>query len=359
MAGNSLGKLFCVTTYGESHGPAMGVIIDGCPPGIELTEDMVNVELARRRPGQSAIVSQRKEQDQAIILSGVYEGITTGTPISIQINNEDPKSKDYKSFEKVFRPSHADYTYMAKYGFRDHRGGGRASARETVARVAAGAVAKRILLKEGIEIFSYVQSVGNIFLEKEYQNLDLNSIDAHEVRCPDAETAKQMFQYIQEVKKNGDSIGGTIFTVVKGCPVGLGAPVFDKLHADIGKAILSINACKGIEFGSGFEGAKMLGSEHNDVFSTNDNKVFTLTNHSGGIQGGISNGMDITFRSVFKPVATIIKEQDTIDTNFNKITFKGVGRHDPCVLPRAVPIVDSMTAIVLVDHFLRNLKLKK
>lgn len=354
MAGNTFGQLFKITTFGESHGKALGVIIDGCPPGILIDEGFIQAELARRKPGQSSIVTQRKEEDTFQLLSGVFEGKTTGTPISMVIYNKDARSKDYSHIKDKFRPSHADFTYMAKYGIRDYRGGGRSSARETAARVAAGAIAKLLLKQRGIEVYSYVSQVGDLRLEKKMGELDMSAIDETAVRCPDLDTAERMIAYIKEIKKAGDTIGGVVTGLVKGCPPGLGEPVFDKLHADLGKAMLSINACKGFEYGSGFEGVKMKGSAHNDRFVVEGDKISTSTNFSGGVQGGISNGMPIYFRVAFKPVATIIQSQDSVNEKGEKVEVTGRGRHDPCVVPRAVPIVDAMTALVLADHLLRQ-----
>ncbi len=352
---NSYGSIFKITTFGESHGKGIGVTIDGCPAGIEIDEAFIQAELTRRKPGQSKIVTQRKEADEMQILSGVFEGKSTGTPIMIVIFNQDQKSKDYSHIATKFRPSHADYTYQEKYGVRDYRGGGRSSARETAARVAAGAVAKLALRKLGIECVSYVSQTGSLKLEKNYTELDLSKIDSNDVRCPDAEMAEKMYDLIDDTRKKQDTIGGVITGVITGVPVGLGEPVFDKLHAELGKAMLSINAVKGFEYGSGFDGVAMYGSEHNDEFYKDENgNVKTKTNYSGGIQGGISNGQDIYFNVAFKPVATIMKDQDSIDTDGNAVTVSGKGRHDPCVLPRAVPIVDAMSAIVILDFFLRN-----
>ncbi|MBT8219922.1 MAG: chorismate synthase [Bacteroidia bacterium] len=354
MAGNSFGDVFRVSTFGESHGIAIGVTIDGCPAGLEIDEAEIQFDLDRRRPGQSAIVTQRKEADTFEILSGMFEGVTTGTPIALVIRNKDAKSKDYSHIADKFRPSHADFTYQQKYGVRDYRGGGRSSARETAARVAAGAIAKKLLIQNGISIHAFVNQVGDIRLEKHYSDLDLDSIESNDIRCPHAATAALMIDKIKEVRKAGDTIGGTIQCVVKGCPVGLGEPVFDKLHADLGKAMLSINACKGFEYGSGFEGVKMRGSEHNDAFEKIGDRIVTKTNFSGGIQGGISNGMDIFFNVAFKPVATIVQSQESVDKEGQATTVKGKGRHDPCVLPRAVPIVEAMAALVLADHLLKS-----
>ncbi|SMO79934.1 chorismate synthase [Solitalea koreensis] len=352
MAGNTFGQAFKISTFGESHGVAIGVIIDGCPAGLNIDLNQVQSDLDRRKPGQSKITTQRKESDTAQILSGTFEGKSTGTPITFLIPNEDQRSKDYDHNVGAFRPSHADYTYQAKYGIRDHRGGGRSSARETAARVAAGAVAKMFLKQvAGIEINAYVSRVGKMKLDKTYQELDLASAENNILRCADPEMAEQMIQYIDQVRKAGDTVGGVITCVAKKVPVGLGEPVFDKLHADLGKAMLSINAVHGFEYGSGFDGASMLGSEHNDLFETD---FSTKTNYSGGIQGGISNGQDIFFNVAFKPVATIMQGQATVDKDGNAVELHGKGRHDPCVVPRAVPIVEAMTALVLADHWLRN-----
>jgi chorismate synthase len=354
VGGNTFGKAFKITTFGESHGRGLGVIIDGCPAGLEVDEAFIQNELARRRPGQSSIVTQRKEPDRAEILSGIFEGKTTGTPIGMAIFNKDQKSKDYSHIADKFRPSHADYTYQQKFGIRDYRGGGRSSARETAARVAAGAVAKLFLQSQGIEINGYVNQVGDIRIEQSYDQLDFNNTEKTAVRCPDLEVAESMISLIKEVRKAGDTIGGVVGAVIKGCPVGLGEPAFDKLHADLGKAMLSINACKGFEYGSGFSGVNMRGSEHNDAFYKENGQVKTKTNYSGGIQGGISNGMDIYFKVAFKPVATIVASQESVNLKGEKVEVVGKGRHDPCVLPRAVPIVEAMAALVVADHLLRN-----
>lgn len=354
MAGNTFGHTFKITTFGESHGKAIGVIIDGCPAGLDFDEEFVQNELARRRPGQSNIVTQRKESDTAQVLSGIFDGKTTGTPISMVIFNADAKSKDYSHISDKFRPSHADFTYQKKYGNRDYRGGGRSSARETAARVAAGAVAKLFLQQNGVSISAYVSQVGNLKTTTSYQNLDFNNIEKTPVRCPDLEMAKQMIDLIKSIRKEGDTIGGVVNCVIENCPIGLGEPAFDKLHADLAKAMLSINACKGFEYGSGFDGVAMRGSQHNDVFENVDGKIVTKTNHSGGIQGGISNGMDIYFRTAFKPVATIVSAQESVNISGEKVEVVGKGRHDPCVVPRAVPIVEAMAALVLADHLLRN-----
>ena len=352
--GNTYGKKLTITTFGESHGKAIGVTIDGCPAGLVIDEEFIQSELDRRKPGQSKITTQRKEGDKAEILSGVFEGKSTGTPIAIVIYNEDQKSKDYSHISNKFRPSHADYTYHEKYGVRDYRGGGRSSARETAARVAAGAVAKLFLKQLGVQINAYVSQAGNIKLEKPYTELDFSKTENNIVRCPDQQIANEMIRLIDQVRKNQDTIGGVVTCVIQGTPVGLGEPVFDKLHAELGKAMLSINAVKGFEYGSGFEGVKMLGSEHNDLFEQQDGNVKTHTNHSGGIQGGISNGQDIYFKVAFKPVATIMQDQESIDTDGNKTIVSGKGRHDPCVVPRAVPIVEAMAALVIADYYLLN-----
>jgi chorismate synthase len=360
MAGNTFGTAFRITTFGESHGAAIGVIIDGCPAGLQIDETYIQSELDRRRPGQSKIVTQRNESDTVRVLSGIFEGKSTGHPIALLIENEDQRSKDYSHIATSFRPSHADFTYQEKYGFRDYRGGGRSSARETAARVAAGAIAKMLLHTEGVKVNAYVSQVGNIAVEKSYKELDFNEIESTPIRCPDLETAERMIGLIQEIKKAGDTIGGIITGVVTACPSGLGEPAFDKLHADLAKAMMSINAAKGFEYGSGFAGITMRGSEHNDPFYAENTeggatgKIKTRTNHSGGVQGGISNGEDIYFRVAFKPVATIIPSQESVNEAGESIEVVGRGRHDPCVVPRAVPIVEAMTALVLVDHLLRN-----
>lgn len=350
--GSSFGHLFKIHTYGESHGPALGVIIDGCPAGLPIDTDFIQSELDRRKPGQSKITTQRKEADEFEILSGVFEGLSTGTPISILIRNKDQKSKDYSHIADKFRPSHADYTFHAKYGVRDYRGGGRSSARETVARVAAGAIAKCLLRQQGITAQAYVSQVGNLRLEKGYRELDLAKTEDNIVRCPDAETAERMIELINQTRKNRDTIGGIVTAVVRGVPAGLGEPVFDKLHAQLGKAMLSINAVKGFEYGSGFEGVKLNGSQHNDAFYQEGESVKTRTNHSGGVQGGISNGQDIYFNVGFKPVATIMSDQESLNTAGESVTVSGKGRHDPCVVPRAVPIVEAMAALVVADYLL-------
>ncbi|MDY3529007.1 chorismate synthase [Riemerella anatipestifer] len=347
---NQLGNFLSLNTFGESHGLAYGGIITNFPAGIEVDLDAVQKELDRRKPGQSAIVTQRKESDTVKFLSGIFEGKTTGTPIGFIIENENQKSKDYDHLAAAYRPSHADFTYDQKFGHRDHRGGGKSSARETINWVAAGALAKNILPKE-VEIHAYVSSVGNIFCEKPYQDLDFSKTESNEIRCPDENVAKKMIDRIKEIKKEGNTIGGTITCVVKNLPVGIGEPVFGKLQAELAKAMLNINAAKGFEYGSGFCGAAMTGKEHNDLFNTD---FSTKTNLSGGIQGGISNGMDIYFRVAFKPVATILRPQESVDKLGHKVTVEGKGRHDPCVLPRAVPVIENLTAFVLADLFLIN-----
>ncbi len=354
MPGNTFGKILKISSFGESHGLAIGVIVDGLPAGLPINPEFIQAQMDRRKPGQSIITTQRKESDIAEIMSGLFEGKTTGTPLFILIRNKDARSKDYSHIADKFRPSHADFTYQEKYGNRDYRGGGRSSARETAARVAAGAIAMQLLNTVGISIHSYVHSVGTIATQEDYSQFDFNNIDKNKVRCADPAKAVEMEALIKDIKSQGDTIGGTIKCVVKGVPVGLGEPVFDKLHADLGKAMLSINACKGFEYGSGFEGTTKKGSEHNDVFIKPGDKVETTTNNSGGIQGGISNGMDIYFKVAFKPVATIVIAQSSIDKSGNTTEVKGKGRHDPCVVPRAVPIVDAMAALVLADHLLRN-----
>ncbi len=353
---NIYGKIFKISTFGESHGRAVGVVIDGCPAGLTLDLDFIQAELDKRKPGQSGIVTQRKEEDKFEIISGIFEGKSTGTPIAILVWNEDAKSKDYSHIADKFRPSHADYTYQVKYGIRDYRGGGRSSARETIARVAAGAVAKLLLNKMGVKIQAYTSQVGLLKLEKPYNELDLNETEKNIVRCPDPALAEEMIALIKEVKKEGDSIGGVISCVIQNVPPALGEPVFDKLHAELGKAMLSINAVKGFEYGSGFEGVAMRGSEHNDGFYVDDqSKIRTKTNYSGGIQGGISNGEDIYFRVAFKPVATLMQNQESINEKGEETIVSGKGRHDPCVVPRAVVIVEAMAALVLADFYLRNL----
>lgn len=351
--GNSFGKIFRITTFGESHGPAIGVTIDGCPAGLSIDENFIQGELDRRKPGQSRITTQRKEEDAVEILSGVFDGKTTGTPIALLIRNQDQRSKDYSHIAETFRPSHADYTYEAKYGNRDYRGGGRSSARETAARVAAGAIAKALLRTSGVTISAFVSQVGEI-RAPHYTALDLSQTESNIVRCPDPQTAEKMIALIDQVRLDRDTIGGIVTCVIQNTPVGLGEPVFDKLHAELGKAMLSINAVKGFEYGSGFGGIHLRGSRHNDEFFKEGDRIRTRTNHSGGIQGGISNGEDIYFNVAFKPVATIMQDQSTVDKSGNEAVVSGKGRHDPCVLPRAVPIVESMAALVLADFMLRN-----
>ncbi len=353
MAGNSFGEIFRITTFGGSHGKAIGVVIDGCPAGLDVDLTLMQRELDRRKPGQSAITTQRKESDTFELLSGIYEGKTLGTPIAFIIKNEDQKPGDYEHLKTTYRPSHADFTYDAKYGIRDYRGGGRASARETAARVVAGALAKQLLAKYGVEIAAYVSQVGKIKVEQPYTQLNIANAESNDVRCPDNATAAKMVELIKETRAKGDTIGGIVTCVIKNPPVGLGEPVFDKLHADLGKAMLSINAVHGFEYGSGFEGSTQYGSQNNDSFVSQENKISTSTNHSGGIQGGISNGMDIYFNVAFKPVATLMQTQNTVDKEGHEVELQGKGRHDPCVVPRAVPIVEAMAALVLADHLLR------
>ncbi len=359
MASNTFGTLFKLTTFGESHGVALGGIIDGCPAGLEIDLEFVKSELQRRKPGQSHITTQRKEEDEVKFLSGIFEGKTTGHPIGFTIENTNQKPTDYEHIKDTFRPSHADFTYQEKYGIRDYRGGGRSSARETSCRIVGGAIAKLYLKHLNVSIQAYVSQVGNIKLEKTYQELDLSKTEESIIRCPDAATAFKMVSYIEDIRKEGDTIGGIVSCVIKGTPIGLGEPVFDKLHADLGKAMLSINAVKGFEYGEGFNSINFKGSELNDSFVSsseveNNKKITTSTNHSGGIQGGISNGQDINFKVAFKPVATIMQDQQSVDKDGNELVVKGKGRHDPCVLPRAVPIVESMAALVIADFALRN-----
>ncbi len=352
---NSFGNIFRLTSFGESHGAAIGGVIDGMPAGIAIDLDAVQRELDRRRPGQSAIVTARNEKDRVRILSGIFEGVTTGTSIGFIIENENQHSADYGNIKDAFRPSHADYTYTTKYGLRDYRGGGRSSARETAARVVAGAFARQALAQLGIDLYAYTSQVGEIALSRDYRLYSRDAIDTNAVRCPDATKAAEMEQLIKQVKGEGDTIGGIITGVITGVPVGLGEPVFGKLHAMLGAAMLSINAVKGFEYGDGFDFATRRGSEVNDAFTTDSaGRVRTATNHSGGIQGGISNGEDIIFRVAFKPVATLLRDVNTIDKDGNSITLKARGRHDPCVLPRAVPIVEAMAAMVILDAYLLN-----
>lgn len=349
MSGNTFGKSFTLSTFGESHGPALGGVIDGCPAGVIIDIEAIQKDLNRRKPGQSAIVTQRKEPDTVEIYSGVFDGKSTGTPIGFVIHNTNQKSKDYSHIKDSYRPSHADYVYDQKYGFRDYRGGGRSSARETAARVVAGSIAKQLLAP--IQIQAFVSAVGELSLPHPEKLTDFSFIEQNPVRCPDAAMAAEMETYIKQVRKDGDTVGGVITCVAKNVPIGLGEPVFDKLHAVLGQAMLSINAVKGFEYGSGFKGATLRGSAHNDLFNEDGT---TKTNNSGGIQGGISNGMDIYFNVAFKPVATIMQSQETIDNKGETVTMEGKGRHDPCVVPRAVPIVEAMTALVLADFTLRN-----
>ena len=351
--GNTFGKLFKLTSFGESHGSMIGGIIEGCPAGLEIDKDIIQKDLDRRKPGQSKVTSSRKEDDKVQLLSGIFEGKSTGTPIGFLIPNINSKSKDYSNIKDVFRPSHADYTYEEKYGLRDYRGGGRSSARETACRVVAGSIAKQLLNNYGVKISAYVSSIGNIFADE--KKVDLNKdYDSNIVRCPDPNASNKMINLITDLKSKGNTVGGQIKCVISGVEAGLGEPVFDKLHADLGKAMLSINAVKGFEYGSGFNGSKMTGAEHNDEFIVENGNVSTKTNNSGGIQGGISNGEEIYFKVAFKPVATIMTKQNSIDKEKNNVELSVKGRHDPCVVPRAVPIVESMAAIVLADHLLRN-----
>lgn len=355
-AGSSFGHLFRIATFGESHGGCVGVVIDGCPPGLELSEEDVQPDLDRRRPGQSAITTPRKETDTIEIRSGVFQGKTTGTPILMLAHNKDMRPQDYNELGQLLRPSHADFTYNQKYGLRDWRGSGRASARETLARVAAGAVAKKYL-KEllGIQFLAYVDQVGTIKTSVEHSSVTPEQVESNIVRCPDQPTAEKMIKLIEEVRDDGDSIGGVIQGVIRNTPIGLGEPVFDKLPADLAKAMLSINATKGFEFGSGFSGVSMRGSQHNDPFDLDESgNAYPATNRAGGTLGGISTGEDIYFRVAFKPVATIAKSQSTVTVNNEKIELEAAGRHDPCVLPRAVPIVEAMAALVIIDHYLRH-----
>jgi len=347
MSGNIYGTFFRLATYGESHGPAIGGVIDGCPAGIKLDLDAIQNDLNRRKPGQSSIVTQRKEPDEVSFYSGIFEGKTTGTPIGFAIHNKNQKSNDYSHIKDSYRPSHADYVYDEKYGIRDYRGGGRSSARETASRVVAGAIAKQFL--SPMDIQAYVSGVGKLSLDTNPSEIDFSSVEQNPVRCPDPKMANEMERYIKQIRKEGDTVGGVITCVIKNVPVGLGEPVFDKLHAELSKAMLSINAVKGFEYGSGFKGTKMKGSEHNDLFNSDGT---TQTNRSGGIQGGISNGMDIYFNVAFKPVATIMQNQQTINSQGVKVEMQGKGRHDPCVVPRAVPIVEAMSALVLADFML-------
>lgn len=351
---NTFGKIFRLTSFGESHGTAVGGVVDGMPAGIAINLNHVQHELDRRRPGQSAIVTPRKESDRVEVLSGLFEGVTTGTPIGFEVRNADHHSADYGNIRQTFRPSHADYTYTEKYGLRDHRGGGRSSARETIARVVAGAFARQALDQLGISIYAYTSQVGDISLDPDYRKYDPALVETNAVRCPDPETAARMYDLIDKVRREGDTIGGTVTCVVKGVPTGLGEPVFDKLHARLAYAMMGINAAKGFEYGMGFDGVGNRGSMMNDAFTSDNGKIHTSTNHSGGIQGGISNGEDIYFRVAFKPVATLLRDVDTVDASGNPTVLKAKGRHDPCVLPRAVPIVEAMAAMTVLDMYLLN-----
>lgn len=353
---NTFGNIFRLTSFGESHGVAVGGVIDGCPAGFELDFQEIQRELDRRKPGQSRITTPRKEDDEVQFLSGIYEGKTTGTPIGFVVWNKNQHSSDYDNMKQVYRPSHADYAYQMKYGIRDPRGGGRSSARETISRCVAGAVAKQILAKKGIGVKAYTSQVGAIRLEGSYADYDLDRVEDNPVRCPDPQKAREMEELIAKVKAEGDTIGGVITGVIKGVPVGLGEPVFGKLHAALGDAMLSINAAKGFEYGDGFDAALYRGSERNDRFFNDNGKINVRTNHSGGIQGGISNGQDIYFRVAFKSVATLLMEQETVDVDGNDAVLKAKGRHDPCVLPRAVPIVEAMAAMTILDYWLLNRK---
>jgi chorismate synthase len=354
MAGNVFGKILTLTSFGESHGKAIGGVLDGFPSGLKLDLDLVQKDLNRRRPGQSKIVSSRNESDNVEFLSGMFDGVTLGTPIAFTVHNKDVQSSDYEHIKNIYRPSHADYTYEQKYGIRDHRGGGRASARETVARVIGGALAKQLLSTFSMSITAFVSQIGIIRLDKSYNELDFSNIETSEVRCPDETVSERMIESIMDTAKRGDTLGGEITCVIKNVPPGLGEPVFNKLNADLAHAIMGINAVKGFEIGSGFSSASMTGSEHNDIFVKNENGIHTKTNYSGGIQGGISNGEDIYFRVAFKPVATLMKDQQTIDSHGNNVIIEGKGRHDVTVVPRAVPIVEAMAALVIADHMLLN-----
>jgi len=351
---NTFGKKFTLTTFGESHGEAIGGVVDGMPPGIDIDIEFIQSELSRRRPGQSRITTSRKEADEVEILSGVFEGKSTGAPIGFMVRNTNQFSKDYDNMREIFRPSHADYTYTKKYGVRDFRGGGRSSARITISRCFGGSLAKLALRQKGITIQAYTSQIGDIAIDRDYRKYDLSTVEQNMVRCPDQDKAKEMEAYVAKMKEEGDTVGGIITCVIKGCPVGLGEPEFDKLHAQLGYAMLGINAVKGFEYGEGFAGVSGHGSTQNDIFTVVDNKITTLTNHSGGIQGGISNGNDIYFRVAFKPVATILTRQNTVDINGNETTLKVHGRHDSCVIPRAVPIVEAMAAMVILDNWLLN-----
>ena len=349
---NSFGQIFRLTSYGESHGAAIGGVIDGCPAGLKVEVDAIQADLDRRKPGQSHITTSRQESDQVEFLSGIFNGFTTGSPIGFLVRNKDQHSGDYSNIKELYRPSHADFTYDQKYGFRDYRGGGRSSARETIARVVAGSLARQLLAQSGIKIQAFVSRVGEIELSRPYQELDLSLTESNIVRCPDPETASRMIERIELAGRNHDTVGGIITGIATGVPAGWGEPVFNKLHADLGFAMLGINAVKGFEYGSGFEGTKLSGSQHNDIFIPSEKGIRTVTNHSGGVQGGISNGEDIYWKVAFKPIATLLKEQNTVDVHGNEAVVNVQGRHDPCVLPRAVPIVEAMAALVLADHFL-------
>ncbi|HRZ96090.1 MAG TPA: chorismate synthase [Paludibacter sp.] len=351
---NTIGKLFTFTSFGESHGKAIGGIVDGCPAGIDLDENYIQSELDRRKPGQSSISTPRKEDDKVEFLSGIFEGKTTGTPIAFVIRNQNQHSSDYNHLKEIYRPSHADFTYQQKYGIRDYRGGGRSSARETASRVVAGAIAKLVLRNNGMEITAFTSQVGPIMITQTLETLDLTLTERNIIRCPQPKVAEKMIDYIEQLKKEGDSTGGIITCIIKGVPVGLGEPIFDKLQARLAQAMLSINATHGFDYGRGFEGVNLKGSEMNDPFTKENDKIITKTNNSGGVQGGISNGEDIYFRVLFKPVATISKKQETVDIHANEVELSARGRHDPCVLPRAVPIVEAMAAITLLDLHLTN-----
>lgn len=351
---NTFGNIFTLTTFGESHGEAVGGVVDGMPAGIDIDTDFIQSELNRRRPGQSRITTSRNEADRVELLSGVFEGKSTGCPIGFIVRNTNQHSGDYDNMRDLFRPSHADFTYSSKYGVRDHRGGGRSSARITISRCVGGALAKLALRQLGISVQAYTSQVGDIALERDYHRYDLSLTESNAVRCPDPDKAQAMEQLIARMKAEGDTIGGIITCVIKGCPVGLGEPEFDKLHAALGSAMLGINAVKGFEYGEGFDGVTARGSEQNDVFVSDNGRITTLTNHSGGIQGGISNGQDIYFRVAFKPVATVLRTQQTVDKHGNNVEFAARGRHDPCVLPRAVPVVEAMAAMVVLDHYMLN-----
>jgi len=351
---NTFGHIFTLTTFGESHGAAIGGVIDGMPAGVKIDLAFIQSELDRRKPGQSKLTTSRKESDEVELLSGVFEGVSTGCPIGFLVRNANQRSCDYDNVRNLFRPSHADYTYFAKYGLRDHRGGGRSSARETIARCVGGALAKLALRQLGISITAYTSQVGSIVLDKDYRKYDLSMIEQNPVRCPDINKAKEMERLILDVKSDGDTIGGVVTCVIKGCPVGLGEPSFSKLHAELGCAMLSINAVKGFDYGAGFNGVDQRGSEQNDIFYNYNGQISTRSNNSGGVQGGITNGQDIYFRVLFKPVATQLREQPTVDKDGNEIILQVKGRHDPCVLPRAVPVVESMAAMVILDAYLLN-----